>query len=177
MDTVLPGFAEELGEIFVGEPSFPFYSTVTGRRCSEPLKSEYWEKNIREPVLFREAVEAAAKDGHRIFLEIGPHPVLANHVLTTLQNSRMDGHASGLVTKDKSDAEQLDTAAWSLVLGGVEYDWSRHFPRRPKAVAELPHYPWQLEDFALPVSSEGGGLVSNDKEHPLLGYRAHGKEW
>ncbi len=177
MDSVVPGFAEELGEIFVGEPAIPFYSTVAGRRCNEPLKSEYWEKNIREPVLFREAIEAAAKDGHRIFLEIGPHPVLANHVATTLQSSRIDGHASGLVTKDKSGAEQLDAAAWSLVLGGIDYAWSKHFSRRPKAVAELPNYPWQLEDFALPVSTEGGGLVSNDKEHALLGYRAHGSEW
>ena len=177
MEAIVPGFSEELGEIFVEEPSLPFYSTVTGRPWEGPLTAEYWQKNIREPVLFRDAVEAATRDGHRIFIEVGPHPVLANHVLHTLQGQRIEGYAAGVVSKEECDSTHLNATAWSLIVGGVEYDWLRHFRRRPSAVAELPNYPWQVEEFALPVSAEGGGLVSNDKEHPLLGYRAHGKDW
>jgi len=177
MDSVLPGFAEELGELSVGEPSIAFYSTVTGQRCSATLGQNYWRSNIREPVLFREAIENAAADGHRLFIELGPHPVLVNHVLHTLQSKRIDGYAGGLVTKGTHSSTDLAEAAWKLVLGGAHYDWQRHFRRRPSRFVELPHYPWQLEEFNLPTSSEGGGLVANDKEHPLLGYRARGKDW
>jgi acyl transferase domain-containing protein/NADPH:quinone reductase-like Zn-dependent oxidoreductase len=177
MDAVIPGFAGELGEVFASEPSLPFYSTVTGQSATEPLGRNYWEKNIREPVLFRDAVEAAAEDGQCIFIEIGPHPVLTNHVMHTLQASRVDGYASDIVTKDKCSAEHFTGTAWKLILGGVNYDWNKHFRHRPASFINLPHYPWQLEEFALPVSAEGGGLVSSDLEHPLLGYRAHGKVW
>ncbi len=177
MDALLPGFAEELGELFAGEPSTPFYSTVTGKNFAAAPGQDYWGSNIREPVLFREAIESAAADGHRLFVEIGPHPVLANHVLHILQGQRLDGYAGGLVTKEKSSAADLTETAWKLALGGAHYDWPRHFRRRPSRVVELPHYPWQLEEYNLPRSSEGGGLVTNDKEHPLLGYRAHGKDW
>lgn len=177
MNPVLPKFTEELGEVFLEEPSLPFYSTVTGRLFDQPLTSTYWENNIREPVLFRESVEAATQDDHRIFLEIGPHPVLTNHVLQILQASRFDGHAASVVTKEKCGSGDFDAAAWSLILGGIAYDWNKHFPRRPSCLPELPNYPWQSEEFSLSVSAEGGGLVSNEKEHPLLGYRAHGKGW
>ncbi|MGA0846733.1 MAG: acyltransferase domain-containing protein, partial [Luteolibacter sp.] len=177
MDAIAQGFTSELGELFVEGSNLPFYSTVTGRMEAGPLGTEYWQSNIREPVLFRDAVEAAINDEHRVFIEIGPHPVLASHVLHTLQAKRVEGHAVGIITKDQDSAADLSATLWKLILGGVGYDWSRHFCFPPSRVAELPHYPWQMETYALPVSSEGGGLVSNDKEHPLLGYRAHGKDW
>ncbi|MFM8982337.1 MAG: SDR family NAD(P)-dependent oxidoreductase [Spartobacteria bacterium] len=177
MDSVVPGFIEESGEVSALPPSIPLFSTVTGCQLTYAPAGDYWAKNIREPVLFREAVECAASQGSRIFIEIGPHPVLSNHVMHTLQAKRIDAHASGVCTKEKATPADLKAAAWRLALGGACYDWSRFFSRKPAQAVDLPGYPWQMEEYPLPSSSEGGGLISNDKEHPLLGYRAHAKDW
>jgi phthiocerol/phenolphthiocerol synthesis type-I polyketide synthase C len=177
MDRVVAEFLEELGDLFASEPDLPYYSTVTGAVFPDAPNAAYWGRNIREPVLFREAVEAAAGDGYRVFLEIGPHPVLSNHVLHTLQGKRWDGHAAGLVTRESCGVGDLRKVTEKLILGGVGYDWSRHFRRRPSSHVDLPTYPWQQEEFPLPVTTEGGGLVAADLEHPLLGYRLRTQGW
>ena len=177
MDSVVQGFSEEIGEISALPPSIALYSTVMGRPLTSAPTGEYWAENILKPVLFREAVESAAANGARIFIEIGPHPVLTNHVLHTLQAKRIDVHASGICAKDKAAPADLHDAVWRLALGGVDYDWARLFNRKPHHTIDLPSYPWQMEEFLLPSTTEGGGLISNDKEHPLLGYRAHAKDW
>ena len=177
MDAVVPGFREDLGDLFASEPELPMYSTVAGTKIAQAPDASYWGRNIREPVLFREAVEAAAADGYRIFLEIGPHPVLANHVQHTLQPKRIDGHASGLITRDSCSLADFRKAARKLILGGVAYHWPKVFRRRPTQHLDLPLYPWQHENFPLPVTVEGGALVGGENEHPLLGYRAHGSAW
>lgn len=177
MDSVVPGFSEDIGEVSALPPSISLFSTVTGRQLTDSPGEEYWAKNIREPVLFREAVESAASKGARIFLEIGPHPVLSNHVLHTLQAKRIDGHASGICTKEKAAPADINATVWRLALGGVRYEWTRFFNRKPIHAIDLPNYPWQMEEFSLPSTTEGGGLICNDKEHPLLGYRAHAKDW
>ena len=57
--------------------SVPIYSTVTGT-VSDGLDFDalYWARNLREPVLFSTAVQQLLEDGHDIFLEISPHPIL-----------------------------------------------------------------------------------------------------
>ncbi|CAF4205444.1 unnamed protein product [Rotaria sp. Silwood2] len=59
------------------------YSTVTGTRSDTcVLNGEYWWKNIRNPVLFDNAIQSILYDmtrsnGIPIFIEISPHPVLS----------------------------------------------------------------------------------------------------
>jgi acyl transferase domain-containing protein len=61
-----------------GSPSFPLYSTVTGRLAGkQPWNAGYWCDNVRETVLFENAVASMIRDGHRVFLEVGAHPVLS----------------------------------------------------------------------------------------------------
>ena len=57
--------------------SVPIYSTVTGQ-VSHGLEFDapYWARNMREPVLFSAAVQRLVEDGHDIFLEISPNPIL-----------------------------------------------------------------------------------------------------
>ena len=38
------------------------------------LDANYWGANLRQPVLLKNAIEAMAKDGVQVFMEIGAHP-------------------------------------------------------------------------------------------------------
>ena len=56
-----------------------FYSTVAGSIVAgEQLDAEYWGRNLRQTVRFAEAVDSASGDGMAVFLEISPHPLLAD---------------------------------------------------------------------------------------------------
>ena len=54
-----------------------YFSTVSGRKVQgEELAARYWWDNVRKPVRFAKAVQAASQEGFRLFLEVGPNPVL-----------------------------------------------------------------------------------------------------
>src|SRR5262249_45405808 len=76
MDELKPELRRALADLESRPPRTPLYSSVTGRLLNVALDAEYWCANIREPVLFADAVNSIAVDGHIQFLEIGPHPVL-----------------------------------------------------------------------------------------------------
>jgi acyl transferase domain-containing protein/NADPH:quinone reductase-like Zn-dependent oxidoreductase/NAD(P)-dependent dehydrogenase (short-subunit alcohol dehydrogenase family)/acyl carrier protein len=177
MDGVLTRFREELGVIDYGPQKIPFYSTVLGGRLSGEPAADYWARNIREPVRFRSAVESAGVEGHSVFLEIGPHPVLCNHILAALKERKISAHALPLITREADGLRDLEAGVSRLIAGGVRYEWARHFAEKPDRLPALPHYPWQREDYLLPVSPEGGGMLMRFKEHPLLGYKLSEGEW
>ncbi|MGH7435757.1 MAG: type I polyketide synthase, partial [Polyangiaceae bacterium] len=83
MDPVLPELARRLEGIEPREGSVPFWSTVTGGRLDgRELGVGYWLKNLRQPVLFEPTVRALAHcaGGGRLFVEVDPHPILAQFV-------------------------------------------------------------------------------------------------
>src|SRR5207245_939367 len=67
------------------------YSTVTGQKGELDLDARYWARNLREPVLFSLAVERLVADGHAIFLELSPHPILLPAVQQTLGHLVKEG--------------------------------------------------------------------------------------
>lgn len=55
-----------------------FISSVTGAGLdTEILDVDYWFANLRQPVLFQQAVQWSCEHGYRTFIESSPHPVLA----------------------------------------------------------------------------------------------------
>ena len=76
VDAVLPDFYASLREKQYASPSVPFLSTCTGAYMDTPVDwPVYLMRQMREPVRFFQAVEAAQED---IFLEIGAGPTLTS---------------------------------------------------------------------------------------------------
>ncbi|MFJ7219336.1 beta-ketoacyl synthase N-terminal-like domain-containing protein [Amycolatopsis sp. NPDC098790] len=73
VDAVLDRFRVE---IHPTKPGIPFYTTVLDNPQETPtFDVEYWAANLRRPVRFSQALNAAAEDGHTVFVEVSPHPV------------------------------------------------------------------------------------------------------
>ncbi|WP_026411151.1 type I polyketide synthase [Actinomadura oligospora] len=126
----------------------PFYSTVTGERLdSTALDTEYWITNLRQPVRFTEAVGALLDDGHRVFIEASPHPVLT----TALEETFEDGGGAAAVPtlrRDHGDLTQLALALARAFGVGASVDWARWYPTDPAPrVVELPTYPFQRQRY------------------------------
>jgi 6-methylsalicylic acid synthase len=94
----------------------PVYSTaLPDPRTPPPADGAYWAANLRNPVRLAAAVRAAAEDGHRVFLEISPHPVVAHSVFRTLADLGIDdAFVSGTLRRKRPQLAALDAALAAL---------------------------------------------------------------
>ncbi|UYQ66239.1 type I polyketide synthase [Streptomyces peucetius] len=119
-----------------------FYSTVTcGRLGAADLDADYWYSNLRRPVRLADTVRVAAADGHTVFLEISPHPVLAMAIRETV-----DGVvAQGTLRKRDDDLRRLLLSMAELYTKGLPVDWRPLFDDACRV--ELPTYAFQRETY------------------------------
>jgi acyl transferase domain-containing protein len=166
--------ARVLGDLRPGAGICQIYSTVTGAAIEgTALDAAYWARNIREPVRFADAVQAAVGDGCRVFLEIGPHPVLSHNIRQCLAVAGVDGEQGGLalasLRRDQDDRETMARAAAGLYTSGYSLAWAQLAPAGRRDV-QLPSYPWQHERYWRETKTVRSALRrSGATSHPLLG--------
>ena len=144
-------FASEFAAAIDGcacvQPAVTMYSTVTGSAVEgASLDTEYWRRNVRQPVRFRDAVVAARSAGHRVFLEIGPHPVLSGAIRQSVENSADQAAIVPTLHRGRSDQMSLAAAVAGLYVAGCSIDWSKRYDGSGRVVS-LPAYAWQRERF------------------------------
>jgi acyl transferase domain-containing protein/NAD(P)-dependent dehydrogenase (short-subunit alcohol dehydrogenase family) len=169
MDRLEGELRESLRGLRPVAPRVPLYSTVTGRRMQEGEHHDagYWYQNVRWPVLFKDAVDSLAADGHTLFVEIGPHPVLSASISECLSHRSIAGRVLSTLRRNEPESVNLLSTLGELYTSGVPVDWGRVYAQRGRFV-RLPTYPWQRErywDEEQAASSDRTGKVV----HPLLG--------
>lgn len=167
MDGIEEPLKAALARLRPGAHRIPFASTVTGGLVEgEELDADHWWRNVREPVLFADAVRALAEDGCGLFVEIGPHAVLAPYL------KRLDTATAVVSTcrRGQDGPEAVRRTVAHLLAAGVRTG-DGLFPR-PGRVVTLPSYPWQREHH-WNGSPDGWVRVPQDPSlvHPLLGRR------
>ncbi|MGO3842750.1 MAG: SDR family NAD(P)-dependent oxidoreductase [Alcaligenes pakistanensis] len=172
MDGLLPHLHKNLGDLQPGQnaPKARFVSTVTGEElAAQELGVDYWWRNIREPVQFEQAISCLAKQGCRVFLEIGPHAILQRYIRETLTQTDVQGVVlSSLSKHDDGPQRLLDTALRTLAL--LPTQLKARFPV-PGSPVDLPVYPWQRERHWYKASTEGMRSIERRRVHDLLGWR------
>ncbi len=165
---------DALGVVATREGGIPFVSTVSGGvLAGHELDGTYWWRNVRDAVLFRDAVEAAARLGASIFVEIGPRPILTSNIADTLREAGLDGTAmpSLLEREGKGAADPLILIAARALVMGCRLDTGRLFGARPPGRLPLPSYAWQRKVLRQPPTSEALDLYGSALRHPLIGAR------
>ncbi|WP_336319972.1 SDR family NAD(P)-dependent oxidoreductase [Streptomyces lavendofoliae] len=168
MDRAEEPLRAALGRLTPTAHRVPFVSTVTGGPVrGELLGPDHWWRNVREPVLFADAVRALVDDGCGVFVEIGPHTVLTPY----LRRLVPAGSPVGTCRRGRDGTGTVRAAVARLLAMGVRAD-DHCFPR-PGRVVSLPAYPWQRERH-WNGSPDWWAQVPQDKTlvHPLLGRRA-----
>jgi acyl transferase domain-containing protein/NAD(P)-dependent dehydrogenase (short-subunit alcohol dehydrogenase family)/acyl carrier protein len=123
-------------------PELDVYSTATGTRMVDDRHDgPYWWENVRGTVLFADALKAAVSDGHRVFLEIGPHPVLAASIREVLGEVGAKGVGIASLRRGAPELATMHAALRTLYAAGTAIDWKTFFG--PGSYAALPKYPWQ----------------------------------
>jgi len=179
MDPIEDELRQVLAGITPRSSDIPFYSTVTGTVLDgSQLDGAYWWRNIRMPVQFASAGEAAIADGHGVFVEVGAHTVLRFYLNDLLKCADRSGRVVATVSRNGDEPERIAAAAGQVMLSGAPVDWDVFFAQ-PGRHIDLPGYAWQRERHWHPVSPESAGLLMREAKHPLLGYalRQHESTW
>ncbi|MEU0692095.1 type I polyketide synthase, partial [Streptomyces uncialis] len=144
----------------------PLYSTVTGDRLdTTAMDADYWYRNLRGTVRFDTAVRSLVEQGHEVFVEVSPHPVLT----MALQDTAEDiGTAEppvvvGTLRRDDGGPRRALTSAAELWVAGATVDWAAVFAGTGARPTGLPGYPFQLRRYWLePDASQNAGPTGAD---------------
>ncbi len=175
VESIKGDLLSDLGGLAYAAPEVPFYSTVDSRWLGEGdrLDADYWYRNLRRTVRFEAAVRALVAEDHRVFVEVGAHPVLAPAVTDVGDALDADVLAVGSIRRDEGGPARLLASAAEVFVRGVDVDWTALVAvGTPSTTVELPTYPFDHQRFwiTLPggtTSAEALGQTTSD--HPLLG--------
>lgn len=121
-------------------PRVPVYSTaLPDPRDPADRDGAYWAINLRAPVRFAAAIAAAGQDGHRVFLEVSTHPVVAHSIAETSTDFRV-AHS---LRQRRPERETMLTNLAALHVAGASVDWSA--TAGGGELADLPTMAWRRE--------------------------------
>ena len=105
-----------------GPEWMPLVSSVTGGELAgERLDADYWVRNLAEPVLFCEAVDALLERGHGVFLEVSPHPLVKHSLESCLRRAGRSGTLLASMRRGKTPGQEMTGALRCLLeLGARE---------------------------------------------------------
>ena len=164
-----------LDDIAPQKARLPFFSTVSGRQEQGPsLDAKYWWKNLREPVLFADAVLAAVRAGHRLVVELGPQPALLRMAAECAAELGDTIDVLATLQRGLSSRRALLETLGQAWCHGFEPNWSAVYPG-PSPHAPLPHHPWQRQRHWIEAPAVHA-YRTQPLDHPLLGRRIYGPD-
>ncbi|WP_216918399.1 acyltransferase domain-containing protein, partial [Nocardia noduli] len=134
VDSLRQRLLEELATITARPSRIAFYSTVTGTLLdTTELDAGYWFRNLRETVDFAATVQTLLSQGHTVFVETSPHPVLTLGIeeLGEQTNPRARSVVvTGSLRRDDGGLDRLLSSLAVVDVSGVGVDWTPVFDGR-----------------------------------------------
>ncbi|MFC4376035.1 SDR family NAD(P)-dependent oxidoreductase [Nocardia halotolerans] len=183
MDGLREPLVAALADLRPRPATVSFYSTVTGTamRTTE-LGSEYWFRNLREPVLFEPALRAMLDAGNDVVIEVGPHPLLTLGSEETASDTEGGASVLGSLRRDEGGPRRMLRALAQAHVAGVDVDWHALFAGRGARRVSLPTYAfdharyWAIGENLGDIAELGLAPTA----HPLLAGElrpAAGSKW
>ncbi|MCP3060224.1 type I polyketide synthase [Myxococcus sp. K38C18041901] len=167
MQPMLESFARVVRDVRLQAPRVSLISNLDGTEAGEGFtRPDYWVRQAREPVRFAEGLRTLLQRGVRVFLEVGPKPVLSN----LARDIAAPESALWLETLHPRRADRLGLlrALSELYVRGVPVDLARLDGGRGRIA--LPTYPFERQRHWLDVPAPWS-RPTKPTVHPLLGDR------
>lgn len=172
MEPLREGLLADLAALAPRPGDIPLVSSVTGAVLpGEAAGAAYWWRNLREPVRFRDAAREAGRLGARLFLEIGPSPVLQSYLRESLREDGAEPAIVPSLTRRDLPGDPFPAIADRTIARGADPRGTRSF-HGPAERASLPRTPFARSRIWFARSNEAVPLVSPPRDHPLLGARS-----
>ena len=156
VDAIGAELVQALAGIAPRSSSIGFFSSVTGGLVDGAgLDAEYWFRNVRQTVVFEQAVRSAADQGYRVFVEASPHPVLLAGIEEVVAHGGGQAVVVPTLGRDEGGLGRFWLSVGQLFTAGVGVDWAAVFAGVGARRVGLPTYAFQRRRYWL---SSGGGV-------------------
>ncbi|XP_069815825.1 mycolipanoate synthase-like [Dendropsophus ebraccatus] len=166
MDPILDEVEETLRDLQEQTMEVDLISTVTGQSASKGdfTTGDYWAQNIREPVAFKQAVEASARDEENtVFIEISPRRALQRNIIETLGPNTIILPA----LHPKKEHETIFSMLIALFTQGYNPDWCNVFEAYKSVPSAIPRY--QFDHITQTIKFEEiRNQTASSPNHPLI---------
>ncbi len=169
VDPILDELYDVLADIEPLTPEVPYYSATSFDPREEPYcDANYWVDNLRHTVRFSAAVQAAMEDGHRVFGELAPHPLLTHAVDQTAKSLDMTVAALAAMRREQPLSHGMRGFVGDVYSTGASVDFSVLHPSGHLVDAPLPS--WTHRTLLLSRDGHSSrALRSSVAVHPLMG--------
>jgi amino acid adenylation domain-containing protein len=169
MDKPSEKLTASLAWLTPGECVIPFFSCCESEELNgSQLAAEYWARQLRNRVLFRQTVSLLQTQGFGSYVEIGGRPVLENALISSLGDQSPD--VLGSASRTHGTFESIARLGSALFVQGHPIEWKPLVPSRHAPVT-LPSYPWQSEhlwsarkDKVEARGGSGGAVEATERE-------------
>ncbi|OBH83895.1 sulfolipid-1 biosynthesis phthioceranic/hydroxyphthioceranic acid synthase [Mycobacterium scrofulaceum] len=173
VEPILDELIEALAGLEPREPEVPYYSaTLWNPRERPSFTGEYWAENLRYTVRFAAAVQAALKDGFRVFGELSPHPLLTHAVEQNAASLDMPIAALAAMRREQELPAGLRAFVADVHSAGAVVDFSVLYPTGRLVDAPLPTWTHRRLMLSREATDQAHG-ASVQAVHPLLGAHVH----
>ncbi len=152
-------------------PKIKLYSSSDPDPRTEGLRDiTYWTSNMINPVLLKSAVDAAAEDGLRLFLEVSSHPIVSQSISETLMDKGIeDFSVIPTMERKKPARKSIQLSIAQLYCRGADIQWKKQMGRN--WAQSVPGTHWSHKPFWKVIESGplGGSAMHDVEKHNLLG--------
>ena len=177
MDPMIEEFGRICTEVEYSRPRLGMISNVTGAVIGEEVcTAEYWRDHVRKPVRFVSGMTTLAQKGAKVFVEVGPKPVLIGMAKQFVQQADAAWLTSLPDPRRKlSDWQQMLSCLGELYARGCKVDFNGFDAGYARRKVDIPTYRFQNQRY-WPEAKRGSlGLaaagIQGAAEHPVLGHQ------
>ncbi|MFF9485507.1 type I polyketide synthase [Streptomyces sp. NPDC014676] len=147
-DEIRDDLLARLSHLEPAAPLTPMFSTVGAAPVAgaSALDAEYWVDNLRKPVRFASSVRQVAENRNVVFVEVSPHPVLAQAIEDVQTDAGLPVAVATTLVRQQSEPAAAARALGRVFALGAEVDWRRWYGDSTTRVP-LPLYPWDAEEY------------------------------
>lgn len=154
MDPMLAAFEHAASSVRYSAPRLAICSNVSGTIAKTDIASPtYWVGHVRQAVRFADGMRTLYQKGYRVFVEIGPRPVLLNMGRDCVESDDTVLWLSSLHPKHSNWRHILHSLA-SLYARGAAVDWQGIDREYQRHRVVLPTYPFQRQTYWFESSQE-----------------------
>ncbi len=178
MESILGEFEQIAASITYNVPCLTLISNLTGKPVSTELTTpDYWCEHIRQGVNFSQSISTLYQQGYRVFIEIGPKPVLLGMGRFCLNDQHILWLPS--IREKFGDWQTLLHSLGQLYIQGIGVNWHGFYQDYVYSAVSLPFYPFQRQRYwwkaaeleSAPGQKQSPVSLALDNQLGLLGQK------